>query len=279
MKKRIRKITSLLLVLISLFGIGMYLKQQQEKIAGGNSYQDALALATSGTTKKAETTQSLLSAEAAEEAERMEPQWVVAPLDEEDPYIQTLETMDLEALRKVNPDVVGWILIPDTEINYPLMQGTDNDYYLKHTWDEKPYAVGSIFLEYLCSADFTDFNTIIYGHNMNDGSMFAGLRKYREQKYWAEHPYIYIRSDYGVYRYEIFSSYLAKVDSNTYGLQFSGQQSRKNFLHNLLVQSVIETGIEPETTDRILTLSTCSGTGYTTRWVLHARLKMVQVQP
>jgi len=279
MKKWIRKSLSLLLVLTGLFSIGMYLKSQQEKYAGGSSYENALALATSEKTEKTELFQIQPPAETAEEAEWMEPQWVVAPLEEEDPYVQTLEEMDLDALRQVNPDVVGWILIPDTEINYPLMQGTDNDYYLKHTWDGKRYAVGSIFLEYLCSPDLTDFNTIIYGHNMNDGSMFAGLRKYKEAEYWQAHPYVYLRSDQGVYRYEIFSSYLAKVESNTYGLQFSGEQSRKNFLHNLLAQSAIDTGIQPEATDRILTLSTCSGAGYTTRWVLHARLKMVQAEP
>lgn len=274
MKKWIRKSLSLLLVLTGLFSITMFLKSQQEKTAGGNSYENALALATAGKTSQTEVPQP-----PTETPESGEPQWIVAPLEEEDPYVRTLAELNLEALRQVNPDVVGWILIPDTEMNYPLMQGTDNDYYLKHTWDRKRYVVGSIFLEYLCSPAFTDFNTIIYGHNMNDGSMFAGLRKYKEADYWKSHPYVYIRSDKGVYRYEIFSSYLAKVESNTYSLQFSGEQSRKNFLHNLLVQSAIDTGIQPETTDRVLTLSTCSGAGYTTRWVVHARLKMVQEQP
>ena len=259
----------MLLALVFLFSITMYLQQQRDKAAGKSIYSDALALATSGNPKKQQPQATEAPLPVAE------PQWVAAVPEDGDPHIQTLEEMDLEALREVNPDVVGWILIPDTVVNYPLMQGTDNDYYLKNTWDGKRYAVGSIFLEHLNSPDLTDFNTIVYGHNMQNGSMFASLREYRNQEYWEKHPYVYIRSDQGVYRYEIFSSYLAKVESNTYGIRFTGEESRKAFLNNLLVYSDIDTGLEPAVTDRVLTLSTCSGRGTTTRWVVHARLKMV----
>ena len=86
---------------------------------------------------------------------------------------------------------------------------------------------------------------------------------------------MYIISDYGVYRYEIFAAYMANVKSNTYGLSFPSETSRRSFLDKALQDSVIDTNLEPETTDRILTLSTCSGAGYSHRWVLQARLKMV----
>ena len=274
MKKSIRMLLTALLALIFLFSITMFLRQQRDSAAGSSTYSDALVLASAE--KPAEPRQQTDPAEETAPAVP-ELQWVVAPLDEEDPQIQTLAELDLDALREVNPDVIGWILIPDTVINYPLMQGEDNEYYLKRTWDEKKNAVGSIFLEYLNSPDLTDFNTIVYGHNMNDGSMFASLRKYRKQEYWQAHPYVYIRSDAGVYRYEIFSSYLAKVDSNTYGLAFPSDESKAAFLNNAILDSVIHTGVEPAPTDRVLTLSTCSGSGYSTRWVVHARLKMIQV--
>ena len=270
MKKSVRSLLTILLVLVSLFSAARFLGQQRDNAIRNNTYTVALALATSE--KKAnstEITKETLSPAA-------EPQWVPAESDEEDPYIRTLEEIDLAALREVNPDVVGWILIPDTVINYPLMQGGDNDYYLKRTWDEKKNAVGSIFLEYLNNPGLTDFNTIVYGHNMKNGSMFASIREYRNREYWENHPYVYILSDQGVYRYEIFSSYLAKVDSNTYALGFSGEESRAAFLNNAILDSVIQTDVEPEVTDRVLTLSTCSGRGHTTRWVVHARLKMVQ---
>ncbi len=274
MKKSVRTVLTLLLMLVFLFSMTRYLLEQRDKAAGNRIYSDALELAASQTPAEDHTTSATEGLVLTEE-----PQWVVAAPEDEDPHIQTLAEINLDALREVNPDVVGWIMIPDTVISYPIMQGTDNDYYLKYTWDGKRYAVGSIFLEQLCSPDLADFNTIIYGHNMNDGSMFSSLREYRNREYWETHPYVYIRSDQGVYRYEIFSSYLAKVESNTYGIEFVSDNTKTRFLTEIMGNSVIETGITPEITDRILTLSTCSGRGTTTRWVVHARLKMILAQP
>ena len=95
--------------------------------------------------------------------------------------------------------------------------------------------------------------------------MFADLLPHREQSHWETHPFVYIRSNYGVYRYEIDSSYLAVADSVTYGLVFPGRDARNHFLKHTTQSSVIRTGVQPELNDRILTLSTCSGKGYTTR--------------
>ena len=173
--------------------------------------------------------------------------------------------------------MVGWVLIPGTKVNYPIVQGTDNEHYLKVTWDGKPYAMGSIVLECTNTPDMTQFHTILYGHNMNDGSMFAALRSYSQEKYWKEHPYIYIANSEGCFRYEVFSSYQAQVDSSTYALEFDPDWGPEYFIATIQGKSRIQTGILPEPTDRILTLSTCAG-GYTTRWVVHARLKMVLLE-
>ena len=269
-----RLILTLLLAAAFLFSTGQYLLQRQDKVTGNSAYEEALAIAVS----RQQDVPRTASAPTEAPVPAMQPQWVVAAPEEGDPHIRTLEDMDLAALRQVNPDVLGWILIPDTRISYPLLQGTDNNYYLERTWDRQSNAMGSIFLEYLNQPDLTDYNTIVYGHNMNDGSMFAGIREFRDQEFWKTHPYVYILSDQGVYRYEIFSAYQASVKSSTYGLDFSGDGDRAAFLHNAAANSVIETGIEPELTDRVLTLSTCNGAGYATRWVVHARLKMV-LQP
>lgn len=259
---------TVLLALVCVFSTGKFLLQQQDKAAGNKTYEAALALAVSET-KASRPVPS-------EQEPSPEPQWVVAPVEEDDPHIDTLEAIDLGALREVNPQVVGWILIPDTKINYPLMQGDDNDYYLNRTWDEEKNAMGSIFLECMNLPDLTNPNTIVYGHNMMDGSMFADIRKFRYQDFWETHPYVYILSDNGVYRYEIFSSYLAEIESNTYGLVFPTAGSWVSFLNQAILDSDIETEVVPEITDRVLTLSTCSAAGYDTRWVVHARLKMIQ---
>ena len=192
-----------------------------------------------------------------------------------DPYADALRNMDFAALREVNSDVLGWILIPNTVISYPLVQGDDNQYYLKHTWKKWTSAVGAIFLEYQNSPDFSDFNTIIYGHRMNNGSMFASLKNYKKQSYWAAHPYVYITDDNGSHKYEIFAAYEVSTAGTTYQIGFSGDASKQAFLDYCLGQSVIDTGITPTVHDKILTLSTCTGNGHATRWVVQARLKGV----
>ena len=201
MKKPIRIFLTVLLTAVFLFSTVRFLHRQWEKAAGSAIYADALALATAA---KPEFSSPELSAP-----------------EPDDPHMQMLAQLDLEALRQVNPDVVGWILIPDTPVNYPLMHSSDNNYYLNRTWNREPYGVGSVFLESLCRPDFTDFHTIVYGHNMNDGSMFGSLSNYRKQEYLQSHPYVYIRGDFGVYRYEIVSSRYAATDSDTYGIGFT----------------------------------------------------------
>jgi len=194
----------------------------------------------------------------------------VEPLAESAEYLLSL---DLNSLREVNGDVMGWIVIPDTRVDYPLMDGEDNNEYLTTTWDGKRANAGSIFMECQTSRDFSDFNTIIYGHNMKGGSMFATLKSYADQSFWEEHPEVYIVTDELVRRYEIYSSYEAEVVGPAYWLGTPKESARESFLEYSTGRSVIETGIEPEIDDSILTLSTCTGNGtYQTRWVAQAVL-------
>ena len=190
-----------------------------------------------------------------------------------DPYADALRNMDFTALREVNDDILGWILIPDTKISYPLVQGDDNEYYLNRTWRKTRNSVGAIFMECQNSSDLSDFNTIIYGHRMNNSSMFGILKSFKNQSFWASHPYVYITDDNGSHRYEIFAAYEVSVEGDTYRLGFSSDASKQSFIDYCLSQSVIDTGITPTVYDRILTLSTCTGNGHATRWVVQAVLK------
>ncbi|MDD3346346.1 class B sortase [Oscillibacter sp.] len=194
-----------------------------------------------------------------------------------DPYADALRSMDFTALREVNGDVLGWILIPGTPISYPLVQGTDNFYYLKHTWKKQSSAVGAIFLESRSSGDLSDFNTVVYGHRMNNGSMFASLKNYKKQSYWASHPCVYLTDDTGSHKYDIFAAYEVSTSGETYQIGFSGQESKQAFLDYCVAQSVIQTGITPTVNDRVVTLSTCTGNGHATRWVVQAVLRGVAV--
>lgn len=190
-----------------------------------------------------------------------------------DHYADELASMDFAALREVNDEVLGWILIPWTRVSYPLMQAEDNEYYLNHTWRNTRSSVGSIFMECRNESDLSDDNTIIYGHRMNNGSMFASLKNYKKQSYWQEHPKVYIMDDNGMHTYEIFSAYEAGVEQDTYRLLFADDAEKQAFLDFCVGQSVVETGVVPAVEDRILTLSTCTGRGYDTRWVVQAVLR------
>ena len=190
-----------------------------------------------------------------------------------DPYADALRNMDFSALQEVNSDVLGWILIPGTNISYPVVQGSDNSYYLNHTWKKTRNSVGAIFVECQNSRDLSDFNTIIYGHRMNNRSMFGTLSQYKNKSYWSQHPYIYITDDNGTHRYEIFAAYEVSVEGATYQLGFSGDASRQSFIDFCLGQSVIDTGVVPNVYDRVVTLSTCTGNGHATRWVVQGVLR------
>lgn len=271
-KKALRILLSCVLMAVFLFSTAKALRQMEDKANGSSTYEEALQIALSGDTGSDPTEKTQPEETAAA------PSWIPAPIEGEDVHVQTLESLSLDTLREVNPDVLGWILIPDTMVNYPILQSEDNDYYLNRTWEGKKNSVGSIFLECSNTPDFTDFNTIVYGHNMRDGSMFAQIREYGNPSFREQHPFIYIRTDAGVFRYEIFSSYEAPVDSTAYRLGFSSENARSDFLAGTVKHSCFDAGILPEETDRILTLSTCSGRGYSTRWVAHARLKMIPAE-
>ncbi len=191
------------------------------------------------------------------------------PLEEQALYLQEL---DLDELRKINPDVRGWISIPGTQLDYPLLQSEDNQYYLKRTWQGQRNNAGSIFLECQVSGDFSDFNTIIYGHNMKNGSMFGSLKQYRTQSHYETNPYIYIADDKGVCRYEIFSAYEAEVTGYTYRLDINTPEKKQALLDYSLERSVIDADVVPTPEAAIITLSTCTGNGYDTRWVVQAVL-------
>ena len=270
-KLRIGLILCLAVVFLGGLGAMVYRNVQLQKSEAAREEAEALAQQ-----PEEEPEQPEPKEEIPEEIPPEEPKgWQEAPV-QDDPQYEAMREIDLAALREVNPDVVGWIRIPGTEIDYPLMQGEDNQYYLERTWKGEPNAAGSIFLEQHCSADLSDFNTIIYGHRMKNGSMFAALKYYNTVEYLQEHPYVYILDDAGPHRYEVFSAYEASVTGTTYRLAIKEDEMKQKFIDDCSGWSVIETGVEPTIRDRMLTLSTCTGRGYETRWVVQARLQAAE---
>lgn len=272
MKKNLRKALRALLLAVCLVSTALLVVKYVDKAKGSDTYEEAAAIASA----KIDTNVRIPDA-AVPAVPRPDMQWVPAPV-EQDPHMDELMQIDLAALREINPDIVGWILIPDTEINYPLLQGEDNDYYLNRTWRGHKNSVGSIFIEHQNSADLMDDNTLIYGHNMNDGSMFADLRNYAVQDYWKRNPFIYIITDAGVYRYDVIAAYSADIEGLSFGMDFGDEDSMQNFLNYIRSESEFDTGIRPDVHDRIITLTTCYGKTSVSRWVVQGRLRMMEVE-
>ena len=272
MKPKFRKALAALLAVICALCLGRTALQLVQYRQGDETYAQAEELAglpdlpdlpAADVTGGSGETSGSAGADGTEEAPEEVPVW-------QDPYAQALKDMDFSALRQQNPDVLGWILIPGTRVSYPVVQGTDNSYYLDHTWRGGKNSVGAIFMDYRNSGDLSDFNTIIYGHRMNNRSMFGTLSQYKSRSYWQAHPYVYLTDDSGTHRYEIFAAGEVSVDSDVYRLGLRSDSSRQSFLDSCLALSALNTGVTPHTYDKVLTLSTCTGNGHATRWVVQA---------
>ena len=150
------------------------------------------------------------------------------------------------------------------------MHTTDDSYYLNHTFSKKVNGAGSIFVETLNSADFTDLHTIIYGHNMKNGSMFAGLKEYRSASYLVAHPNVYVDLADGTHAYQIFSVYEADADSDSYTIGFAPDETYEEYLKTIKGRSLYDTSVTVTREDSIITLSTCTKHGEK-RFLVHAK--------
>ena len=181
-------------------------------------------------------------------------------------------TIEFDVLRELCGDIIGWLYLPDTVINYPVVQGPDNDFYLNRFLDGKPNVGGTLFADYLVPSDFSGRNTVIYGHNMRDGSMFALVDDYAEQSFYEEHPVMYLNTPEQNYRLDIFSGFITDPESFVYTTVFSSDEDYALFLSALKAFSEIDCGVPVGIEDRVVTLSTCTYSGEDVRFVLCAKL-------
>lgn len=190
----------------------------------------------------------------------------------EAPREQPPITVDFDALCAEYPDVVGWIYCADTAISYPLVQGADNDVYLHHAYDGSYCYAGSIFLEAANAPDFSDGNSVIYGHNMRDGSMFHCLSDWSDQAFYDAHPVLWLLTPAGDYRLELFSGRLTDARSGCYALSFANEAQQRQYVSDALAASDFQSAVQPQPGDRLVLLSTCAYEFDEARYVLHARL-------
>lgn len=180
--------------------------------------------------------------------------------------------VDFEELSRQNADIVAWIYCPDTPINYPVVQASDNRYYLHRLIDGTGNASGTLFLDYRNTADFSDINSVIYGHNMQNASMFGSLPKYKNQEYYTQHPVLYLLTPEQDYKVELLAGYVTSSDSEIYDIPLLNREGTSAIAEQLLNASFAEgTTLEEDT--RLLTLSTCSYEYEQARYVLIGAMK------
>lgn len=181
-------------------------------------------------------------------------------------------SIDLDALGEVNEEIRAWLYSPDTVIDYPVCQGEDNSYYLTHLADGTYNKNGCLFIDCGNSGDFSDENTVIYGHHMASGKMFASLICYADQAYYEAHPVMYLTAAGKQYRLELFSGYTTTVDSSSYTLSFGSEHEFMEWLREVCGKSDFRATTYLTADDRIVTLSTCAYSFQDARYVLHGKL-------
>ena len=163
---------------------------------------------------------------------------------------------------------IGWINVPETKINYPVMYSGDNEFYLHRAVDGSYLRVGSIFLDYRCNADFTGKINILYGHNMSDGSMFADVTKFIDSNYFDSHDYGWLTTENAVYKIDFFSV----SQPENYDSFYDVNADVNSWLDNLRSESFIWRNLEFSNEDKFISLSTCTGSEGSSRTVLTGKL-------
>lgn len=162
--------------------------------------------------------------------------------------------VDILSLQQQNPDCVGWIEVPGTSISYPVLQGSNNETYLKRTFNGSSLSSGAIFMDYRNKPDYSSFNTFIFGHNMLDGTMFADLKLYFDDEFLSANNTVYLHTVNGILTYQIFRAKKADMYDAVYDVIDPDSSARQQFINDFG-----ETGANFTEDDLFLSLSTCTG--------------------
>lgn len=205
-----------------------------------------------------------LAQEQSEEAEEKSDVAQTTPEVAQDPEVTKPDIpINFKELQQENPDIYAWIRIPDTKIDYPVVQSVSDDtYYLNHTIEKKEGLPGSIYSESQNAQDFSDPNTVLYGHNMRNGSMFAGLHKYSDEDYMKKHQEITVYIADHILTYQVFAAVVYDNRHILNTIDFQDATQFQSFLDSLKnarnLNNVYDDTVTVTTDDRLLTLSTCN---------------------
>lgn len=188
------------------------------------------------------------------------------PYDYEVPQYE----VDLKSAKAQNPDTAGWIILPDSRINYPIVKSKDNTEYLTRTFEGQTANSGSIFIDMNCNADFSNDNTIIYGHNMKNGSMFHALNQMTDKEYFWRHHIFCIDLGNGFENYEVISCYeTVETDLSSWQISFESRESYEEWLKSVTKRCNYDCA-DYDADKTTITLSTCRGkSGGPGRFIVH----------
>lgn len=185
---------------------------------------------------------------------------------------QAGDEIDFDALRKINPDIIGWLYYEDTIIDYPVVQGENNEMYLSMLFDRTWGGCGTLFADCITEAPFRQFNTIVYGHHMKDGTMFACLKELRDPEYCAKHPKLELTTPEGKFDLEIWAFLNEPADSTIYTTNFVLEEDKQAYL--ALTESLADyvTDVKVSTEDRLVMLSTCAYEFEDARYIIACKM-------
>lgn len=189
--------------------------------------------------------------------------------------------IDFQSLQAQNPDVYAWIQVPGTEVDYPILQSPDdNGYYLDHDINKEEKAEGAIFTENYNTKTFEDPNTVIYGHDMKNGTMFQSLHRYMDRSFFDVNRDVIIYLPDKILHYKIFAAYLYDNRHLLMSFDFWNKEEYQQYLNNIFsmrdMNSFVDTSMEVTNEDKIITLSTCYAGISTQRYLVQAVLVSIE---
>ena len=184
-------------------------------------------------------------------------------------------SVDIDALKEINNETVGWIQVNNTNVNYPVVKHSDNEYYLNHQFDKTYNTAGWLFMDYRNDSDVdNNRNTIIYGHSLNNKALFGSLKKTSEESWYNNEDNLIIKtvSESKSYLWQIFSIYTFETNNDYIQTDFMSDDEYTDFLNLIKNRSKKNFGVDVNFNDRILTLSTCYTYGGGIKLVIHAKM-------
>lgn len=180
--------------------------------------------------------------------------------------------IDFDALREINPDVIGWLYYKDTVIDYPVVQGENNEVYLSMLFDRTWGGCGTLFADCATKAAFRQFSTIVYGHHMKDGTMFACLKELKDPEYCAKNPKLQLSTPEGEFDLEIWAFLNEPSDSSVYLPNVEEESDKQKYLDMIERIADYTTDVRVTTEDRLVMLSTCAYEFEDARYIIACKM-------